>query len=85
MARLGVALAGGAGGVPGRRPGAGLTSGGGAARLIMNVSVNSLIRRSLSLPPGARTDLISTSSGCVSQGEDSMLRISVETRAFDCA
>ena len=31
------------------------------------------------------TDLISTSSGEASQGELSMLRISVETRALDCA
>ena len=58
---------------------------GGAARFSWKASVNSLMRASLSFAPGDGTALISTSSGWVSHGEDSMLRISVETRAFDWA
>ena len=82
-------FAGGAGGFapaqPGAGPTSGLTSGGGAARFNWNVSVNSLTRVSFSRAPGSGTDLISTSSGWVSHGDASMLRIKVETRAFDCA
>ncbi len=67
--------------------GAGRTSPGGVSRFSWKFSVNSLTRGSC--PPwravGFATDLISTSSGCVSHGDVSMLRISVETRAFDCA
>ena len=35
--------------------------------------------------PGAGTSLISTKLGSLTHGEASMLRISVDTRAFDCA
>src|SRR4030095_9033055 len=79
------AAAGGAG-VPegvGRAAWGFASSGGGASCLILALSVNSLIRRSLAVGEG--TSLISTSSGCVSDGEASMLRMSVETRALDCA
>ena len=52
------------------------------ARFMLNVQREFVDARALS---GAGTALISTSSGCSSHGEASMLRISVETRAFDCA
>ena len=68
---------------PGRAAGAALGSSGGAVCLSRAFSVNSLTRSSLAA--GETTDLISTSSGFCSQGEASMLRISVETRALDCA
>ena len=67
----------------GRAAGAAFGSSGGAACLIWTLSVNSLTRRSFDC--GEATDLISTSSGFCSHGDASMLRISVETRALDCA
>ena len=84
-AGAGTAAAGAAGAAAGvRAPAApAFGSSGGAACLIWTFSVNSFTRRSF--VTGEGTDLISTSSGCCSQGDDSMLRINVETRALDCA
>ena len=76
----------------GGAPGAGLTGAaatGGAAALHLHVQrefVDAVTGRMR--PPacaGTGTSLISTSSGFSSYGDASRLRISVETRAFDCA
>src|SRR6185312_4885648 len=63
---------------------------GGAAgdsRFTSKLSVNSLTFWSALrlLVPGIGTSCVCTRSGLVIQGELSMLRISVDTRAFDCA
>ena len=90
----------GAGVFAGGAPGAGFAAGvggavvaltgiGGAVRFTCRLSVNSLTRSlaaaHAAAPPGIGTSLISTSSGVDSHGELWMLRMSVDTRAFDCA
>ena len=52
----------------------------GSARFRFRYMLNSETRRLSTLAA-----LTSTSTGCASHGEASMLRISVDTRAFDCA
>src|ERR1700687_1319598 len=75
-------LAAGAAGVPGA-PGA-LPGAPGAVGSVSRFTCR-LRMNSLTFCFSSGTDLISTNSGKVSQGELSMLRISVETRALDCA
>ena len=81
----GGAGAAGAGGRARRAAGGGLRLFGRRGALDLEVQRELVDLRIDPSAPGDGTDLISTSSGCVSHGDASMLRISVETRAFDCA